>query len=116
MSKQTKKIFLNACLLMCLFGSPFSNMELFATSTYVRSTDQKREVRGIVKDSNGEPLIGVSIIAKENPSIGAVTDLDGVFVLSLPTSCKTLKVSYIGYKDVEVPVKEGKMLNNVSSI
>lgn len=115
MSKQTKKIFLNACLLMCLFGSPFSNMELFATSTYVRSTDQKREVRGIVKDSNGEPLIGVSIIAKENPSIGAVTDLDGVFVLSLPTSCKTLKVSYIGYKDVEVPVKEGKMLNIILS-
>lgn len=41
-----------------------------------------QEVRGVVTDSDGEPLIGVSVVEK-GTSNGTITDLNGAFVLQL---------------------------------
>ena len=57
---------------------------------------------GSVKDAAGEPLIGASILVGEG--VGAITDLDGNFVLEYVASEAVLTVSYVGYKDVQVPV------------
>ncbi|NNE27479.1 MAG: SusC/RagA family TonB-linked outer membrane protein [Saprospiraceae bacterium] len=59
-------------------------------------------VTGTVTDSEGAPLIGVSVLVKGSP-MGASTDLDGNFSLEL-TDASTLEFSYIGYatQDVEV--------------
>ncbi|MBB4045227.1 TonB-linked SusC/RagA family outer membrane protein [Bacteroides reticulotermitis] len=61
-------------------------------------------VRGTVLDSNGETIIGASVILKGNNSIGTISDLDGHFVLNVPNEKSTLIVSYVGMKPQEVKV------------
>lgn len=67
---------------------------------------QSRTVKGIViSEEDGEPIIGASVLV-EGTTQGAITDVDGKFVLNgLPASAKTLKISYVGMKEVKVPIK-----------
>jgi hypothetical protein len=70
-------------------------------------------VRGKISDENGESLIGVSVFLKDNPSIGASTDLDGQYSLKLPDAAEhVLNVVYISYETIEatVAVPEGEVL------
>lgn len=60
-------------------------------------------VSGTVTDTNGEPLIGVSVVEKGTTN-GGVTDLDGRFTVNVAQG-KTLRFSYIGYATKEVAVK-----------
>ncbi|MDD2436883.1 MAG: SusC/RagA family TonB-linked outer membrane protein [Massilibacteroides sp.] len=60
-------------------------------------------VTGIVKDSNGEPLIGVNVIVK-NAQQGTVTNLDGEFSLDVSSTNTVLEFSYVGYKMQEIPL------------
>lgn len=54
-------------------------------------------VKGIVKDSSGEPIIGATI--KVNGSkVGAVTDLDGNFSIDAAPG-STLTITYVRYGD-----------------
>ncbi len=72
---------------------------------------QDGTVRGIVIDDIGEPAIGANVFVKET-SLGAATDLDGQFSLTLPVGTYTLQVSYIGLstKTIEgVVVKDGEV-------
>lgn len=52
---------------------------------------------GTVVDENGEPLIGVTIVAK-GTTLTTVTDVDGRFELRVPTSDCVLQFSYVGYQ------------------
>ncbi|GHT14316.1 SusC/RagA family TonB-linked outer membrane protein [Bacteroidia bacterium] len=61
-----------------------------------------KTVSGVVKDANGETLIGASVILK-GTSTGVATGMDGNFELTVPDD-GTLVVSYMGYNTVEVPV------------
>ncbi len=61
---------------------------------------QNITVQGHVKDALGE-VIGASVVEKENPSNGTITDFDGNFSLSVPKDA-ILVVSFIGYKSQEV--------------
>ena len=55
-------------------------------------------IKGKVVDEMGEPVIGVNVTVVGNKSLGAISDLDGNFTLSVPTNA-TLSVSFIGYKN-----------------
>lgn len=68
---------------------------LNSTWAFAQST-----VNGVVKDSSGEPLIGVNVLEKGTNN-GTITDVDGKFTLKVATG-KTLVISYIGYKNQEV--------------
>ena len=57
---------------------------------------QKKLTGTIVDQSNGEPLIGVTIMI-EGTTQGTVTDANGKFSIALPTPNAVLKVSYLGY-------------------
>ncbi|SCM55160.1 TonB-dependent receptor SusC [Petrimonas mucosa] len=63
-----------------------------------------RTVRGTVTDTNGEPVIGATIIIKNNPSQGTVTDFDGKFYLSNIQEDAVLQITYVGMKPQEVAV------------
>jgi len=63
------------------------------------------EVRGIVTDDNNEPLIGVTIVLKESPTTGTISDSDGKFKLKM-APFNRLIISYIGFETLEVLVKE----------
>jgi hypothetical protein len=59
-------------------------------------------IRGKVTDKNGESLIGVTLVVKGNTSIGAATDLDGNYSISIKdNSPLILVVSYIGFNTLE---------------
>ena len=72
-------------------------------STSTVSQQQTRTIKGVVKDNLGEPIIGANILVKGTTSHGVITDIDGNFVLEVPTEC-TLLVSYIGFKTQEIKV------------
>lgn len=57
---------------------------------------QNHDVRGTVKDSNGDPVIGASILVK-GTNQGTVTDLNGNFTLKNVKEGVPVEVSYIGY-------------------
>lgn len=59
-------------------------------------------IKGVVKDSNGEPLLGVTVTVPEDATVGAVTDLDGAFTLNVPDNAKTIQFSYMGYETQDV--------------
>lgn len=63
---------------------------------------QKRIVKGIVKDLKGEPVIGANVVEKGSTN-GTVTDVDGNFELSVGDKA-ILTFSYIGYNPQEVKV------------
>ena len=76
-----------------------TTLVVLASTAFAQST-----VRGSVKDENGEPLAGVSVLVK-GTQVGAVTDIDGTFLLrGIPASAQTLVISFIGMETLEVPV------------
>lgn len=72
---------------------------------------QTVEVKGIVADMTGLPLIGVNVVQK-NTSTGTVTDIEGRFTLKVPVG-QTVAFSYIGYITEEVVVKKAGLVNVV---
>lgn len=68
---------------------------------------QQKTVKGKIVDQHGEPMIGVTVIEKSNPTVGTITDSDGNFTLSV-NSQAILICSYIGYKTMEVPVSKAE--------
>ncbi|MBQ2540320.1 MAG: SusC/RagA family TonB-linked outer membrane protein [Paludibacteraceae bacterium] len=63
---------------------------------------QTKPVSGVVVDQNGEAVIGASIVAK-GTTHGTVSDIDGKFEMNVPTSVKTLVVTFVGMTKKEVP-------------
>lgn len=68
------------------------------------ATAQSIRVKGTVVDETGEPIIGASVVAKENMSIGTITDIDGRFSLEVPSSVAILLVKYLGMQNQEINV------------
>lgn len=69
----------------------------------------QQKVTGKVKDSSGEPVIGASVVVKDNNTMGTITDFDGNFMLDVPVK-SVLVISYIGYVTQEVPATGKKSL------
>ncbi len=68
----------------------------------------QNKITGTVKDSQGEPLIGVSIM-EEGTSKGTVTDVNGNYTLDVKPGAK-LKISYIGFVPAEVKAGEASTI------
>jgi len=90
--------------------------EIIELPTIIKSEtnaeQQKKTLSGIVKDSKGLPIPGVTVIAKAT-TIGTITDADGQFILSVPTDAKTLVFSFIGMKTQEIQIGGKTSLNVV---
>lgn len=71
------------------------------------ATAQTQTVTGVViSEEDGQPVIGASVLVKDT-QLGTITGIDGDFKLTnVPSSAKTIVVSYLGMKAVEVPIKE----------
>ena len=65
--------------------------------------------KGIVKDANGETIIGASVVVKGTTN-GTITGLDGDFELSNVKKGETLQISFVGYQTKEI-VWNGQALN-----
>ncbi len=97
-------------VLLVLFGS-------------IGMTIGQKTISGKITDPSGETLIGANVIVKENPTVGTITDVDGMYQLTLPVEAKTLIMSYTGYESQEIAIdgraiidvvlSQGKLLDEV---
>ena len=66
-------------------------------------SQKKRLLQGLVKDEQGNPIIGASIQLK-NTGTGVITDLDGLFQIQVTDKNSVIVISYIGYVIQEISV------------
>ena len=78
--------------------------------TVQQQAELSKKVSGVVKDSNGEPIIGANVVVKGSSSNGTITDFNGNFELSVPSNA-TLQISYIGYNTQELFVGKKTYFN-----
>ena len=71
----------------------------------------QQSVSGKVTDAKtNEPLIGANILIK-GTSIGTITDLDGLYTISVASSNDILVISYTGYVDQELLVGNQRVMD-----
>ncbi|HEV2478207.1 MAG TPA: TonB-dependent receptor [Puia sp.] len=63
-----------------------------------------RPIKGIVKDENGKPLAGASVMIKGS-TIGTVTNERGEFVLDVPDDASFLTISFTGMQTADAAIK-----------
>ena len=115
---QTEGLLLKALLALSMVAAPSATMLasvktnatqnplLNATATTQNSALQcvqanTRTITGVVKDAQGEPLIGVSVQVKGTGK-GAITNIDGQYTITTNESNPTLVFSYVGYTAQEL--------------
>lgn len=99
-------------LLLCLFFLSIGiSQTAYAASDITMDVDQEQRITGVVKDANGEPMIGVTVMVK-GTTTGSITDINGNYSISVPGGGKsTLTYSYVGYTTQEVKVGNQKVIN-----
>ncbi len=73
--------------------------------------EKSKTVKGVVKDEQGNPLPGVTVILKGTSS-GVSTDIDGKFSIDVTPAIKSLTFSFIGMetKEVTIPKEDKEMV------
>ncbi len=64
-------------------------------------------VKGAVTDESGLSVIGANVFIK-GTTVGTITDMEGNFSLEVPSDNDILVISYIGYVEQQIPVKNRK--------
>lgn len=83
-----------------------------ALGAFVALQLQAQTVKGTVKDAQGEPVIGATVM-EQGTQNGTVTDMDGNYTITLKGNTHKIKVSYVGMTDQTVDVA-GKTEANVA--
>lgn len=97
------KVQIYIVLILVLLGM---NGELYAQT----GASSPVTIKGVVKDANG-PIVGATIVAKNQPGFGVITDVNGKFSITVK-SYDVLQVTFVGYQDEEFPVLEIKNRDN----
>lgn len=103
--KRMKKTLLQQKCKKTLSFLSFFIFLICSTNTYAQNI-----VRGTVKDSKGESLIGVNVMVKGTRQ-GTVTDGNGDFQLTVNDAKAIVEFSYVGFKTQEVPLNGRSFLN-----
>lgn len=105
------------CLMLFLcffFLSAGALQTVYAVQNVTMGIDQQLQITGIVKDNNGEPMIGVTVMVK-GAGTGAITDIDGKYSVSVPGNKSVLTFSFVGYTAKEVTVGNQRNINVILS-
>lgn len=105
------------CLMLFLcffFLSAGALQTVYAVQNVTMGIDQQLQITGIVKDNNGEPMIGVTVMVK-GTGTGAITDIDGKYSVSVPGNKSVLTFSFVGYTAKEVTVGNQRNINVILS-
>ena len=63
------------------------------------------QISGTVTSAeDGLSIPGVSVVVKDNPTIGTTTDMDGKYSITVPSSAQALVFSFVGMKSQEVAI------------
>lgn len=104
-----------------LYNLPADNNYLYFNNTreskvIVSNSDYEADfdsdsytVTGAVFDIEGNPMPGVTIY-NEDTNKGTISDLDGLFSINLQSDYKTLRFSFIGYKELKIQTQPGNKI------
>ena len=103
------KILSAVCAGMLVMGStmPVTQARASQVVTQAKPTVQ---VKGVVLDTSGEPVIGASVIELGTQSNGTLTGADGSFSITVARGV-SIRISFVGYKNVTVKPTAGKSVN-----
>ena len=83
---------------------------ILITESAVKKIEQnKKQISGIITDTQKEPIIGANVIEKGTTN-GTITDFDGKFSLDVSENT-TLQITYIGYLSQEIKVSGQSSVN-----
>lgn len=68
----------------------------------------------VVDAGTNEPLIGATVMPIGGGQ-GAATDIDGNFTITVPANVRSVKVTYVGYKEQTVPLRNKMVVRLASS-
>ena len=94
--------FLTMCLGLAILAMAIPT-QVFAQSKY--------EVKGVVVDTTGTPVIGASVV-EQGTTNGVTTDVNGQYVLRVNSSESIIVISFIGYTTQSL-VASSSVLSNV---
>ena len=100
--KNTQKYFILLLMLILLVPSNIWGQE----------TKKEIIVKGVVEDDLG-PIIGASVVAKNQAGVGVITNTEGKFSLKVGPY-DVLVVTFVGYQPYELPVLKMNNPNNVT--
>lgn len=87
------------------------NRNASAIAQMIETAQQEgKTVTGTVRDENGEPVIGATIMLK-GTDIGVVSDINGRYSIDVPNRDAVMVFSYIGYLTEEIPVGDQREIN-----
>lgn len=108
-----KKLICSLIVLNCHLG-----YTLGGNSIYINNNSSKHElslnqidnqiiIKGIITDIQGEPLVGATILQKNKPTVGVMTDIDGKFTINVQPG-STLVIRCLGYVTQEIRVNRNE--------
>ena len=97
--------------LVALFAISLAIQPALVKADTARKTDgmenmqqQKTRIKGLLTDSNGDPIIGATIMVMGTTGRGVISDINGRYSIEVNPG-ETLQFSYIGFITVEHKVK-----------
>ena len=85
---------------------------IFSILTPLVAFAQSKTITGTINDELGLPLPGVTIQVKDSNNLGAVTNFDGIFKISIPSDgSQIILLSYVGYITEEIDVSENTTIS-----
>lgn len=101
----SRRVLLSSSLMVFLSGGAWtfsyaSDVPGTPSGVISSTVQQNKRIKGKVVDLKGEAIIGANILVKGS-TIGTITDLDGNFVLDVPSNA-VLQVTYIGFLPQEI--------------
>ncbi len=107
-----KEIFNNTNINFVLEGKNILLVKDNRMSHKANSQQATKNITGKVVDSKGDPIIGASVVDKDNAGVGVATDVNGHFSIAAKPGV-TLVISYIGFESKKITVKAGESFYTV---
>jgi len=95
---------------LCVFC--FAATAFVPETALAAATAAEKTIAGKVTSDDGEALPGASVVVK-GTAIGATTDAEGAFKLTIPDDATTLVISYIGFMSQEITIGNQTAFNIV---
>ena len=89
---------------------PSTDLMYIQESAGPQQSEKGITINGTVRDMQQEPLIGVSVMI-QGTSTGAITDVDGRYIITVPNKESVLEFSYLGFETVAITVRNQININ-----
>ena len=98
-------------IFLAIFLLQISVSVIMAETVSTEATQQQITITGVVTDSGGDPIPGVSVMIKGVTQQGTITNVNGTYSINVPNGNVTLVFSYLGFVSQEFLVGDRRIIN-----